>query len=95
MKFLPLLILSFHSALALIQCNETASAPLRICKKNPSYDPGDVHERPMNISLHSITLFSVAKFNEDLGTIAMNILLSVTWEDPRLSLTTDSADKVV
>lgn len=92
---LTFVILSFHKTLALIQCNETASAPLKICKKTPLYDQGDSNERPMNITRHSVTLFSVAEFNENLGTIAMNILLSVVWFDPRLSLTTNSGDKDV
>ena len=72
----------------LVSCNETVSK-LQLCTLVSDYEQGVpdsvVHKQPTQVS-NSVTLLSVAEFNEDQSTISLNVLLAMWWNDTRLTL---------
>ena len=83
----------FNIVTSLVFCNETV-AKLQICqlgehdKGQPPWKP-DQPLRP----LESMTIFSVAEFNEAQNTISLDILLSVWWNDTRITLKSNDPQK--
>ena len=73
----------------LVSCNETVSK-LQLCTLVSDYEQGVpdsvVHKQPTQVS-NSVTLLSVAEFNEDQSTILLDLVLWLGWNDSRLSLT--------
>ena len=83
----------FHFGQTLVNCNETVSE-LQLCSHVFDYDGGmpdsivqQSGERQPTLLKTSITLYSLAEFNEDQSTISLNVLLAMAWNDTRLSLT--------
>ena len=77
----------FHSGQGLVRCNETVTK-FQICHLAENYEQGwpiFKHGRPMMIA-NSITLFSLAEVNEDHSSISLNVLLTMYWNDARLTL---------
>ena len=95
MSLLSLLLLQnlFHFGQTLVSCNETVSE-LQLCNLLDSdYDGGmpdsivqKSGERQPTLLKTSITLYSLAEFNEDQSTISLNVLLAMWWNDTRLTL---------
>ena len=88
----------FHFGQGLVNCNKTVSE-IQLCTLVSDYDQGmpdsSVHcpdgcplpdGQPTQIKT-SVTLFSVAEFNDDQNTMTLKILLFTWWNDTRLSLT--------
>ena len=99
MSLLSLLLLQnlFHFGQTLVSCNETVSE-LQLCTLVSAYDEGtpdvilQTSGQPTQV-ISSVTLFSVAEFNEDQRTITLNVLLSFWWNDTRLTLTPKGFDE--
>ena len=90
---IQILTTCFNIVTSLVFCNETVTK-LQICqlgehdKGQPPWKPG----QPLR-PLESMTIFSVAEFNEAQNTISLDILLSVWWNDTRISLKSNDPQK--
>ena len=73
---------------ALNKCNGTVTK-LQLCTIGQGYDRGTTGWRKLGnpVTLNtSITVFNIAEFDEDKSTMTLNILLSVIWNDVRITL---------
>ena len=73
---------------ALNNCNQTVTK-LQLCTIDEAYDKGTTGWKQLGhpITLNtSITVFNIAEFNEDNNMITLNVLLSVAWNDYRITL---------
>ena len=76
-------------------CNGTVTK-LQLCTVDQSFDKGTTgweklgHPTTLNTS---ITIFNIAEFSEDKSTMTLNILLSVIWNDVRITLESNDKSK--
>ena len=83
-----ILLLKIKSTVALVKCNGTVTE-LQLCSLADKYQkgvpPGCKGCKPMNLS-SSLTVFKIAELDENQNTITLNLLLSVVWNDTRVTL---------
>ena len=83
-----ILFLKIKSSKALVKCNGTVTE-LQLCSLADKYQkgvpPGCKDCKPMSLS-SSLTVFKIAELDENQNTITLNILLSVVWNDTRVTL---------
>ena len=90
--FLHFLIF-FKITQSFVLCNETVEA-LQICrfgeydKGQPPWEPGN----PLRI-LNSVTIFSMAEFDDSQNTVSLDILLAIVWNDTRITLKSNDLNK--
>ena len=79
----------------LFNCNETVSI-LQICKLDPFYAPGkpawNENDPPLQAE-QIITIFNIVEFDVVQSTLTLNLILSISWNDSRLSLISSKDDK--
>ena len=74
-----------------VHCDETVTER-QICKTNDIPDTflarwPDFHiSEKLMVITSKLTIDSIPEFNEDEGTITLNILLKLLWNDTRISL---------
>lgn len=86
--FLVILLFSFKGNWALLSCNESFTK-LSLCTLDPYYDKGDASTEPFVISVSSVTVNAVTEFDDVHHTISLDLILSVVWEDTRLTIKSD------
>jgi hypothetical protein len=92
LKFLVYLLLSIRSTTALVKCNGTVTK-LQLCFLSDKYDKGKPAGKwPMKM-VSSVTTFKIAELDENQNTITLNLLLSVMWNDTRITLETDNPNE--
>ena len=83
--------LSFENIEALISCNQLNVTKAQLCMVNdtnpdihgyPDSKPGE----PLDLKT-ALTLTSIADVNAEQNTILINIVISLFWNDTRISLT--------
>ena len=83
-----ILFLKIKSTNALVKCNGTVTE-LQLCSLANKYQkgvpPGCKGCKPMSLS-SSLTVFKIAELDENQNTITLNLLLSVVWNDTRVTL---------
>ena len=81
---------------ALVQCNAGNVTKLQLCTLDQAYDKSipDPTERPMKI-ISSVTVFSISDLNQFENTISLNLLLSVVWNDTRLTMESNDPKKYI
>ena len=74
--------------LALATCNDGSVETLQLCTLDAEYDNGvPVYKPGYPATLISrITVYKIAEFDESKNTITINFILSVIWQDTRLTL---------
>lgn len=89
--FLGIFMQVFGGISALSSCNEPVDA-LKLCTNHHQYDRGaspmyqlSKTKQPTPIG-SSLTILAVSEFSEDEGTVTLELLISVWWNDSRLSL---------
>ena len=91
LKCILVLLFSIRSTTALVKCNGTVSK-LQLCflddKYDKGYPPGNGVPEPMKM-ISSVTVFKIAELDENKNTITLNALLSVWWNDTRVTLETN------
>ena len=94
-KFILFLLFTIRSSTALVKCNGTV-AKLQLCFLPDKYDkgapPGNGVPEPMKMN-SSVTTFKIAELDENQNTITLNLLLSVIWNDTRITLETDNPNE--
>ena len=74
---------------ALISCNETVTSRPQICLVDqPNYKnfwPDWKNGQPMILNT-SINLVSIAEFDDDDSTILLNLVVTISWNDTRVTL---------
>ena len=97
LKCILVLLFSIRSTTALVKCNGTVSK-LQLCFINDKYDkgytPGNGVPEPMKM-LSSVTVFKIAELDENQNTLTLNLLLSVVWNDSRITLETNDPNELV
>ena len=95
LKYILVLLFSIRSTTALVKCNGTVSK-LQLCFLNDKYDkggpPGNGVPEPMKM-ISSVTVFKIAELDENKNTITLNALLSVWWNDTRVTLKTNDLNE--
>ena len=95
LKCILVLLFSIRSTTALVKCNGTVSK-LQLCFINDKYDkgytPGNGVPEPMKM-LSSVTVFKIAELDENQNTLTLNLLLSVVWNDSRITLETNDPNE--
>ena len=90
-----ILFLKIKPTKALVKCNETVTT-LQLCSLADKYQngvpPGCKDCKPMNLS-SSLTVFKIAELDENQNTVTLNLLLSVVWNDTRVTLESDDPDE--
>ena len=79
---------------ALTHCNETVTK-LTMCSLVDVYEQGMPPletDGPLMV-INSVTLFSLAELNEDQSSITLTVLLSLVWNDTRLTLQSPNPDE--
>ena len=76
---------------ALVKCNGTVTK-LQLCSLAQKYEQGTPIQckvcDPLKV-LTSVTVFKIAELDENKNTITLNALLSVWWNDTRVTLETN------
>ena len=80
---------------ALVKC-DGGMTKLKICSLVEKYDKGVPleckHCDPLEMR-SSVTVFKIAELDEDQNTITLDLLLSVSWNDTRLTLETNDPNE--
>ena len=85
---------------ALVKCNGTVTK-LQLCSLAQKYDQGTPIQckdwsgkgcDPLKV-LTSVTVFKIAELDENKNTITLNALLSVWWNDTRITLETNDLNE--
>ena len=94
-KFILFLLLEIRSTTALVKCNGTVSK-LQLCFIGEKYDkgapPGNGVPEPMKM-VSSVTVFKIAELDENQNTLTLNLLLSIIWNDTRITLETNDPNE--
>ena len=94
-KFILFLLLEIRSTTALVKCNGTV-AKLQLCFLPDKYDkgapPGNGVPEPMKM-VSSVTVFKIAELDENQNTLTLNLLLSIIWNDTRITLETNDPNE--
>ena len=93
--FVILLAFFVKTSKALVKCNGTVTK-LQLCSLAQKYDQGTPIQckgcDPLKI-LTSVTVFKIAELDENKNTITLNALLSVWWNDTRITLETNDLNE--
>ena len=84
-----ILFLLISSAVGLEPCSNNSNANPKICYLNkdpPLLKPEGYNSVSPTIVSQSVTLYSIGDFDELKSTITLNFLLTVFWNDSRLSM---------
>ena len=94
-KFILFLLSAIRSTTALVKCNGTVTK-LQLCFINDKYDkgspPGNGVPEPMKM-VSSVTVFKIAELDENQNTLTLNLLLSIVWNDTRITLETNDPNE--
>ena len=95
-KFILFLLFAKQTT-ALVKCNRTVSK-LQLCFIDEKYDkgapPGNGVPEPMKM-VSSVTVFKIAELDENQNTLTLNLLLSIIWNDTRITLETNDPNEYV
>jgi hypothetical protein len=95
MKTILVLFLLLKMSQALVKCNGTVSK-LHLCYLPEKYDKGAPPWcngcEPMKL-ISSVTVFTISEVDEHQNTITLNLLLSVVWNDTRLTSETNDPNE--
>ena len=97
MKLIFVISLAFviRTSKALVKC-DGGMTKLKLCSLVEKYDKGVPleckHCDPLEMR-SSITVFKIAELDEDQDTITLDLLLSVSWNDTRLTLETNDPNE--
>ena len=90
-----ILFLKIKPTKALVKCNGTVTE-LQLCSLDVKYQkgvpPGCKDCKPMSLS-SSLTVFKIAELDENQNTVTLNLLLSVVWNDTRVTLESNDPDE--
>ena len=84
---------------ALVNCDQSNATKMQLCSVSQFGEKNEFHDlygypdaksggEPMNLHT-ALTLISIAEFNAEQNTILLNIILSLFWNDTRISLIQD------
>ena len=96
--FLLILTNLFYFGQTLISCNETV-VKCQLCSLVPDYEKGKPQLLSEQINGYqvriasSVSLFSLDEFNIEQGSISLNVLLALWWNDTRLTLTPENINQ--
>ena len=99
MKLIFVISLAFvvRTSKALVKC-DGGLTKLKLCSLVEKYDKGVPleckHCDPLEMR-SSVTVFKIAELDEDQDTITLDLLLSVSWNDTRLTLETNDPNERV
>ena len=89
--FVIFLAVFVKTSKALVKCNGTVTK-LQLCSLAQKYEQGTPIQckacDPLKV-LTSVTVFKIAELDENKNTITLNALLSVWWNDTRVTLETN------
>ena len=95
LKCILVLLFAIRSTTALVKCNGTVSK-LQLCFIDEKYDkgapPGNGVPEPMKM-VSSVTVFKIAELDENQNTLTLNLLLSIRWNDTRITLETNDPNE--
>ena len=73
---------------ALIQCNKNTTKE-QLCSLYDKYEKGTsdlkITGKPMSIK-SSVTMLKIAELDQNKNTITLNVLLSIWWNDTRITI---------
>ena len=82
---------------ALIQCNKNATKE-QLCSLYDKYEKGTsdvkITGKPMSIK-SSVTMLKIAELDQNKNTITLNILLSIFWNDTRITIESNTPNGYV
>ena len=82
---------------ALIQCNKNATKE-QLCSLYDKYEKGTsdlkITGKPMSIK-SSVTMLKIAELDQNKNTIALNVLLSIWWNDTRITIESNAPNGYV
>ena len=82
---------------ALIQCNKNATKE-QLCSLYDKYQKGKsdwtITGKPMSIK-SSVTMLKIAELDQNKNTITLNILLSIFWNDTRITIESNTPNGYV
>ena len=95
LTFVLFLAVVIKTSKALVKCNGTVTK-LQLCSLAEKYDKGSPKTckgcDPLKVST-SVTVFKIAELDENKNTITLNALLSVWWNDTRITLETNELNE--
>ena len=94
LTFLIFLAFVIKTSKALVKCNGTVKK-LQLCSLAEKYNKGTPNCQgcdPLKI-LTSVAVFKIAELDENKNTITLNALLSVWWNDTRVTLETNDLNE--
>ena len=95
LTFVIFLAVFLKTSKALVKCNGTVKK-LQLCFLAEKYDKGTPFPckgcDPLKVST-SVTVLKIAELDENKNTITLNALLSVWWNDTRITLETNDLNE--
>ena len=96
-SYLLLMVSSLAFIQALIQCNKNATKE-QLCSLYDKYQKGKsdwtITGKPMSIK-SSVTMLKIAELDQNKNTITLNILLSIFWNDTRITIESNTPNGYV
>ena len=82
---------------ALIQCNKNATKE-QLCSLYDKYEKSrsdwKITGKPMSIK-SSVTMLKIAELDQNKNTITLNVLLSIWWNDTRITIESNTPNGYV
>jgi hypothetical protein len=95
LRFVIFLAVLLKTSKALVECNGTVKK-LQLCFLAEKYDEGTPFPckgcDPLKVST-SVTVLKIAELDENKNTITLNVLLSVWWNDTRITIETNDPNE--
>jgi hypothetical protein len=96
-SYLLLMVSSLALPQALIQCDKNATKE-QLCSLYDKYEKGTsdfkITGKPMSIK-SSITMLKIAELDQNKNTITLNVLLSIFWNDTRITIESNTPNGYV
>ena len=95
LKLILLALLKNGHGQELAKCNGTVMK-LQLCTPDSDYNSGTTAWKKLGYPVtlkSSLIVHKIAEFDERHNTITLNFVLSVVWEDPRLSLESNDPNR--
>ena len=96
-SYLILMVTSLTFGQALIQCNKNATKE-QLCSLYDKYEKGTsdlkITGKPMIVK-SSVTMLKIAELDQNKNTITLNVLLSIWWNDTRITIESNAPNGYV
>ena len=96
-SYLLFMVTSLPLGQALTQCNKNATKE-QLCSLYDKYEKGTsdvkITGKPMSIK-SSVTMLKIAELDQNKNTITLNILLSIFWNDTRITIESNTPNGYV